>query len=407
MAINFKQIEGGVSAPKGFRASGIHCGIKKDPDKKDLALVVSLVPADAAGIFTRNVVKAAPVVLCSELLSSKNKIEAIIVNSGNANCMTAKKGLDNAKLMSECTAKLLGIDPRAVLVASTGIIGRQLPIDKIKAGLPELINSLSENGGNLAASAILTTDTKTKERSVEFSIFGTKVRIGIMAKGAGMISPNMATLIVCITTDLCISPDMLKRALVLASENSFNAMSIDADMSTNDSVFIMANGLAANKKIVSQKTKEFDTFVEVLSRLANDVAMEILKDGEGVTKLMKITVKKVCSRENAAKVARSIGNSSLVKTALHGADPNWGRIASSAGASGVKFALNKLDIFIGKKAVVKNGTPLNVSVDLIREQFEKDFVEITVVLNEGESEFTFFSTDLSEEYIRVNASYST
>jgi glutamate N-acetyltransferase/amino-acid N-acetyltransferase len=397
------KIKGGIAAPKDFKAAAMNCGIKRR--KKDVALIASSVPAVAWGMFTQNRVKAAPILVCKEHLL-KTIAQAVIVNSGNANCCTGKEGLKNAYLMTELTAESLGINKEDVLVASTGIIGRQLPMKKIKEAIPHLADNLSEDGGHGVAEAIMTTDRVTKEIAFKVKIKGKDVTIGGVAKGAGMVHPNMATMLSFITTDAYITRRALRLALINAIERSFNAISVDGDMSTNDAVIALANGSAGNS-LLDKRDKDFETFSEALNEITEYLAKALIKDGEGATKFVQINIKNAKTLEGAKRIARKLATSMLFKTALFGQDPNWGRIAASVGGSGVVFNASKLDIYLGKMKVLKSGASSVKDRVALRRFFKNRDLDVTVDLNSGNKSYNMWTCDLSSDYIRINAHYST
>lgn len=373
----------GITAPIGFKANGISCGIKKNR-KPDLALVYSDVLAVAAGMFTTNKIQAAPVKVTKEHLKG-NFAQAIIINSGNANCSTGRQGIINAVHTTHKVAEFLGIDKKKVLVASTGIIGKELPVKKIENGLPQLVNGLSKGRSYKAAAAIMTTDTKPKEEMLKFKIANKNITIGAMAKGAGMIYPNLATMLVFIATDVAIAPDYLRRALKMAVDESFNCITIDGCTSTNDSVLILANGLAGNK-LINSKGNNFKIFTENLSKVCLNLAKEIVRDAEGATKFVKINVCGAPTTSDAKKIGFSIANSALVKTAFFSGGKNWGRIAAAIGQAGVNIREDKLEIKF---------TP-----------FSKKEITVEVNLNLGKKAATIYTSDLSYEYVRINAAYN-
>jgi len=399
-----KEIKGGITAVRGIRASGISCGIKKN-GKKDLALIVSDVEAFAAGVFTENHVKAAPVILSQKNIK-KGMARGIIVNSGNANACTGDAGYRNAEDMAGLTAKSLGVSPDKILAASTGVIGVPMPIGKIKKGIPLAVKQLGVSGGADAAEAIMTTDTMPKVRSVEYKSGGKTIRIGGIAKGSGMIYPRLATMLSFMATDAAISPKLLKIALRESADRSFNMITVDNDTSTNDTVIILANGLAGNKIIADRGSKEFKLFLDALKSVSAALAKMIVRDGEGATKFIEINIKGANSFKDAKKIALSIANSNLVKTALFGEDPNWGRIVCAAGNSGVKFDMKKIALSIGKEKILKNGS-------LVKREWEKRVrkimgrkdVAINLDIGMGDAEATVWTTDLSYEYVKINASY--
>ncbi len=373
----------GITAPVGFKASAVSCGIKKS-GKLDLALIYSDVLSASAGMFTTNNIKAAPVKISQEHLKG-NVSQAIIVNSGNANCSTGKQGVINALHTTHRLAGFLGIDKKNVLVASTGIIGKKLPIGKIIKALPILVSGLSKDSGNIAAKAILTTDTEIKQEAAKFKVGNKNVTIGAMAKGAGMIYPNLATMLVFITTDAAIRAPILKQALKIAVDKSFNCITIDGCTSTNDSVFIMANSLARNK-IINSKGKDFSLFTQKLSDVCLNLAKKIVKDAEGATKFVKINVCGAPSTASAKKIGFAIANSNLVKTAFFSGGKNWGRIAAAIGQAGVNLNEDKLKIKFTA--------------------FSRKEISIFVDLNLGKAQATVYTSDLSYEYVRINAQYN-
>lgn len=393
----------GVTAPKGFRAAGIACGIKKR--KKDLALIYSEAPAAAAGVFTTNRLQAAPVLITKEHIRS-GAARAIIANSGNANCATGKKGLGDARRMASECAALLGIRPREVLVASTGVIGRPLPMEMVTQGIEFVVRNLNSQGSHSAAEAILTTDHTVKETAVQFSIGGHEISLGGIAKGAGMIAPEMATMLCFITTDAKIAGPVLQRSLSQAAETTFNAVTIDGEMSTNDMVLILANGKAGNPTIQSGSAAD-QKFTAGLEQVMGELAKMMVRDGEGATKFVEIDVTGAKKEEDAKKVAHRIANSLLVKTMLHGADPNWGRIAACVGSSGVPVRMNRVEITIGTILVFLKGEPVEHSREELKNILRNPEIQIGVDLGEGKAHFRIWTTDLSADYVKVNSGYTT
>lgn len=369
--------------PKGFKASGVSCGIKKS-GKADLALFYSDYPASAAGIFTTNKMLAAPVILCKKLLRKGRFFKAIIANSGNANCFNGRRGLKDAESTAAILSKVLGIKQGGVLVASTGIIGRRLPFEKIRLGIPKVVKSLSTKGIDLAKKAIMTTDTFTKEATVKFKIRGKIVTICGVAKGAGMIAPDMATLLVFIFTDADISGKILKDSLKSSVNKSFNCITVDGCMSTNDSVILLANAAAGNRKICDLKDAKI--FRRALDSICTDLAKLIVRDGEGASKFIEIRVRGGYNDKEARKAALAIANSNLFKTAVYGENPNLGRIVASIGASGVKAS---------EKDLVIKASSLK----------EQD-VFVDVDLKQGNSSAVVYTSDLTPEYIKINAEYN-
>ena len=379
-----KVISGGITKPQGFRAHGMWSVIKRS-QKKDLSLVVSEVPATTASVYTQNSVVAAPITVCRRH-GRNGRARAIIVNSGNANCFTGKQGYADAVRMAETCATALGIKATDVLVASTGIIGKPLPIDKITAALPELTAALSPAGGKAFAQGILTTDLVIKERTVRLTVGGKPVIIGGCAKGSGMIAPNMATMLGFITTDAAITGKMLKQALKEANEDSFNCISVDGCMSTNDMVTVLANGMAGNP-VIDKPGKDYDAFRDALKDVCLDLAKKIVLDGEGATKFVTIHVKGTKTAKQAREIGLMVANSMLVKTAIYGSNPNWGRVAAAVGALGIK-------------GIAEDS--LNISFS----SFKKKDVSITTTLQLGRAEATVYTSDLTHEYIRINTEYN-
>lgn len=409
--MNMKLIRGGVTAPRGFKASGISCGIKTT-GAKDLSLIYSEKPCVAAGVFTTNKVKASCVVINSEHLKD-GKAQAIIANSGNANCMTGKRGFKDSRTMASTAANVLKIKKSNVCVASTGVIGRYLPIERIVKAVPSLIKELSDKGSENAARGIMTTDHRIKEVAVEFLVGNKRVRIGAIAKGAGMIHPEMAlssarhaTMLCFVTTDAVIATSALRKALDSATQKSFNMITVDGDMSTNDMVLVLANGMAENKKIVG-KSKEFQIFSKALESVLLTLAKLIVQDAEGATKFVEISVLGAKNEKDARIVARKIASSNLVKCALYGSDPNWGRIAASAGQSGAVIDPWKMKIYLGKELVLKNGDEVKKKLGVLDRVFSKKNIGITVDLGLGYGKATAYTSDLSSAYVKLNSAYHT
>ena len=403
-----KIISGGVCAAKGFKANGIHCGIRKNRTKRDLALIVSDVRATAAAVYTTNLVKGAP------LTVTKNHIadgfaRAVICNSGNANTCNAN-GIEIAEQMSDLVAKELNIAATDVVVASTGVIGQPLNIEPIANGLPALAAGLSENGGEAAAEGIMTTDTVKKEIAVEFEIGGKVCHLGGIAKGSGMIHPNMATMLVFITTDVAISAAMLEKALKHDVQNTFNMTSVDGDTSTNDMVSILANGMAGNAEI-TEDGADFAAFMQALNTVTVYLCRMIAGDGEGATKLLECKVTGAAARQTAKTVAKSVICSSLLKAAMFGADANWGRVLCAIGYSGADVDVNKVDVAFrsakGTVAVCKNGAGVEFSEEIAKEILLEKEIEILVELNSGEYAATAFGCDLTYDYVKINGDYRT
>ncbi len=393
----------GVTAPQGFTAAGIHCGIKK-PGILDLALLVSTVPGPIAGVFTKNRVVAAPVILDRRHLRH-HRGRAIIVNSGNANACTGAPGLQAATAMADAVAQGLAIPRTQVFVGSTGVIGRVLPIDRVTAGIPTLIAKLSHTGGRQAAQAILTTDLRPKTIALQTRIGGRVVTIGGMAKGSGMIHPNMATMLGYLTTDAAIAPAALQRALKSAVDQSFNCISVDGDTSTNDTVLCLANGLAKNATIQAG-TKHYRQFEQLLTEASQALALAICRDGEGVTKVVKIAVDGAQTLAAARRVASTVATSNLVKTALFGEDANWGRVMGAIGRSGVPINPDKLTVRFDKVVMVKRGMGTGLAAERkIAQVFKQKEFTISIDLGQGRAAAHMWTTDLSYDYVRINASY--
>ncbi|MBU1087949.1 MAG: bifunctional glutamate N-acetyltransferase/amino-acid acetyltransferase ArgJ [Candidatus Omnitrophica bacterium] len=400
---NIKKIKNGtICTPLGFKTNAINCGIKNN--KLDLALIYSIVKAKAAGVFTANKVKAAPVLLDIANLKD-NAAQAIIVNSGNANCCTGKRGYSDAQAVGRKVADVLEINQADVLVASTGIIGKYLPKDKIIDSIELLAKGLEFDKADKTAQAMMTTDSFSKQVAVEFKIAGKKVSIAAVAKGAGMICPNMATMLCFVTTDANISVSGLKKALKLAADYSFNCISVDGDMSTNDTLTVLANGLAGNA-LIKDKGKNFVLFVRALSEICLELAKMIVIDGEGATKLIEINVQGAKTEQQAKQAARQIANSLLVKTMIAGENPNWGRIPASVGAAGIDFKEEKLEVFLQNIPVYRKLTPdVKNRKKLIKLLAEKQ-INITVKLNNGKFSHTIWGNDLTKEYVRINTEYN-
>jgi len=396
--------EGTATSPEGFFAGATCAGIsKKAKDKPDLGILFSEAPCVATGFFTTNRIKAAPVVLCQQRLQQGRAL-AVVVNSGCANAFTGEKGLAHAAEMAKLTAEGIGISPEDVLVASTGVIGLPLPMKRIRRGIEQVI--LSRDGGHELAKAMMTTDTFAKETAVAVRADGNKFAIGGVAKGSGMIHPELATLLCFLTTDAAVEMDFLKSALKKAVDISFNMISIDGDTSPNDMVLIMANGLAASEP-VSPGGEQADAFEQALERVCIYLAKCIARDGEGATKLIEVTVGGAPGIAEARLAARTVVSSPLVKAAVHGADPNWGRVMAAVGRSGVEVVESKTDLYIGDIPVVKAGRPLPFSKRNVIKLLKGREVSINLNLNLGSSHATAWGCDLSEEYVTINSHYMT
>lgn len=394
-------IDGGVTAAQGFRAAGVHAGLKRK--KKDVALLVSDQPAAVAGTFTTNLVKAAPLIVTQEHMQG-GTARAVVVNSGNANACTGEQGLRAARHTAALLADRLGVSAEEVMVSSTGVIGQPLPMDKVEAGIEQAFAELDAAKWLDASEAIMTTDTVPKNFAVEFEIQGKTVRLGGMAKGSGMIHPNMATMLAFLTTDAAIDPSYLQVALKKAVDQTFNMISVDGDTSTNDMTLIMANGMAGNVPLY-QGDPNADVFEEALEKVCLHLAKSVARDGEGATKLVEVHVSGAPSLEAARQVARSISTSNLVKTAIFGEDANWGRILCAAGYSGVTFDPELVDIYLGDVCVAKDGASLPFDEGRAKEILKESDVRISLSLGAGEHEATAWTCDMTFDYIKINASY--
>ncbi|MGE5605331.1 MAG: bifunctional glutamate N-acetyltransferase/amino-acid acetyltransferase ArgJ [Bacteroidota bacterium] len=397
-----KTISGGVTAPQGFKAGGTACGIKKN-QLPDLAIIYSQVPAAAAGIFTTNRVQAAPVILSREYLK-KGKAQAIIGNSGNANACVGAAGMEAARRMAAAAGKALDIPVDSVLVASTGVIGVPLPVEKIEQALAEKADFLTDNGSPAAARAIMTTDTFPKEAAVEFELGGETVRIGGIAKGSGMIHPNMATMFGFITTDARIEQALLQKATAIAGKTSFNRISVDGDTSTNDCLFVLANGLANNEAITSEN-QDYQVFLQALTTVCLELAKMIARDGEGATKLVEIKVSGGKTEEEAVKAGKSVATSNLVKTALFGEDANWGRILAAVGYSGVAIDPDRVSISLGDLPVYQKGVGLVFDETKAKQILSQKEIIINIDLSDGKETASVWTCDLSYDYVKINGSY--
>lgn len=403
-----KLIEGGVCAAQGYKANGIRCGIRKNKDKRDLSLIVSEVRAACAAVYTTNLVKGAPIVV-DKMHLADGHAQAIICNSGNANTCNAD-GVEIAEKMSKLTADALGLAENDIVVASTGVIGQRLDITPIAAGIPELAAGLSIDGSDKAIEGIMTTDTVPKSVAVEFEIGGKTCRLGGIAKGSGMIHPNMATMLVFITTDASVSPEMLQKALSGDVQNTFNMTSVDGDTSTNDTVVLMANGLAGNAEITSEGA-DFDEFMKALNTVTVALCRKIAGDGEGATKLLECIVTGAADKETAKIVAKSVICSSLLKAAMFGADANWGRVLCAIGYSQAEVDVNKIDVSFrsskGLLEVCKNGAGIDFSEESAKEILLEKEIEILVDLNSGSENATAWGCDLTYDYVKINGDYRT
>ena len=404
-----KDVKGGRCAAKGFLANGLNAGIKNNV-KKDMAIVYSEKPCRAAATFTTNVVKAAPVKYDYELVHNSDFIQAVVVNSGVANACTGKQGMDYCKEMSDAAGNVLGIPSEAVLVASTGVIGKQLPMDIITAGIKELPKDMAgdEAHATLAAEAIMTTDTKSKQVAVTIDIDGVPVTVGGMCKGSGMIHPNMCTMLCFITTDCAISKKLLQKSLSLSIDETFNMISVDGDTSTNDTVILLANGMAGNKEII-EEDDNYKKFFEAVYYINQELSKMIAGDGEGCTCLFEVQIKGAATKEDAKKMAKSVVMSSLTKAAIYGHDANWGRILCAMGYSGAQFDPETVDIYFeseaGKLQIVKQSTATDYSEEKATEILSKEHVIAICNCNNGDFEATAYGCDLTHEYVNINADY--
>ncbi|PWN07184.1 bifunctional glutamate N-acetyltransferase/amino-acid acetyltransferase ArgJ [Rhodohalobacter mucosus] len=399
-----------ITHVRGFTCWGAHMGIKSK--RRDLALIYSDVPASAAAVFTRNVVCAEPIKLSRKHIKN-GKAQAFVINSGNANACTGTKGMEGAVAMAETTAKELKIPVNSVIVASTGLIGEPFPTDKVLSGIRESAKKLSSRdiAGSLAANAILTTDTFAKEGFTSFNIEGIEINMAGIAKGSGMIHPNMGTMLGFIVCDIAITSKLLDEALRTAVDKSFNMITVDGDTSTNDMVSVMCNGKAGNPEI-NKKDANYDLFVSNLTDLCAHLARLIVSDGEGSTKLIEYRVNGAKSEEDARQIVRTVSNSNLVKTAIFGSDPNWGRIIAAAGRAGVNFDPDKLDLFLGTEMnslypVLKQAQPVEGVRKKLLKVMNSSTIIIVVDLNQGDEEAVGWGSDFSYEYVRINAEYTT
>ncbi|MBR2366367.1 MAG: bifunctional glutamate N-acetyltransferase/amino-acid acetyltransferase ArgJ [Oscillospiraceae bacterium] len=403
-----KRMEGGVCAAKGYRASGVHCGIRHNKTKRDIALICSDIPANAAAVYTTNLVKGAPLTVTKQHISN-GVAQAIVCNSGNANTCNAN-GIELAERISEMLASELKIKAEDVVVASTGVIGQPLPIEPFERGIPQLAKELSAEGGEAAAEAILTTDTAKKEIAVEFTLGGKTCHLGGIAKGSGMIHPNMATMLVFLTTDAAISAEMLQKAISGDVKNTFNMLSVDGDTSTNDMAVILANGMAGNAPITAEG-EDFTTFMEALNTVTVALCRAIAADGEGATKLLECKVTGAKDEACAKKIAKSVICSSLVKSAMFGADANWGRVLCAIGYSGAEVDVWKVDVRFssakGEILVCKNGASVPFSEEKAKEILLESEIDILVDLGDGEACASAWGCDLTYDYVKINGDYRT
>ncbi len=398
-------IKGGITAPKGFRAAGVKAGIKKS-GKEDVTVIYSPTPCSAAALFTTNAFAAAGVHI-SRKVAAKGTAQAVVVNSGCANSCTGEQGMADAKAMGHLTASLLGLADDDVFVASTGIIGVNLPMAKVADGIKRAVAELSETNHEKALQGIMTTDTFPKVAAYEFSLGGATARVAGIAKGAGMIRPNLATLLSFVTTDAAISPAALKQALAAAVDVSFNSITVDGDMSTNDTLCVLANGQAGNKPIESAADPAYGEFVAALTAVCTDLAQLVVRDGEGATKFLAITVKGAASYADAKTAAMTVAHSPLVKTAFFGQDPNWGRILCAVGYSGAKVEPTKAMLTLGGIVVAKNGMNAVADAKALQKVMADKDIAVEIELGAGDASATVWTCDFSYEYVKINADYST
>jgi glutamate N-acetyltransferase/amino-acid N-acetyltransferase len=403
-----KMAYGGVIAPKGFKAGSVHCGLKRSSKKHDIGIIASEGPCKAAALFTTNQIVAAPIKYSRKIVK-KGVAQAIVVNSGNANACTGEKGNKDAETMARLTAEHLNVSPDKVIVASTGIIGRPLPMKKIQSGIKKASVSLGKQNTHAIniAKAIMTTDTVSKHIAVKMRISGKEVTIGAIAKGSGMISPNMATMFCFITTDASISLNTLKSCIKKSVEHSFNQITVDGHMSTSDIVAVLANGMAHNLTLTSKSGNSLASFQKALDYVTLHMAKAIIRDGEGATKFVQVDVNEAKTESAARKIARRVAESPLVKTAINGEDPNWGRIISAAGYAGVTLRESRLCLSINKIMIYKNGLPVTPVPKKLLSEMKKDEIRIQLYLGMGEKSATLWTCDLSKEYIKINAEYHT
>lgn len=406
--MDIKFIDGGVCAPEGFTANGVHCGIRKNKDKKDLALIVCEKECDTAAVFTQNLVYGAPITVTRENIKD-GKSRAIVCNSGIANTCSAD-GIEKAQAMCEITANELGIKPTDIIVASTGVIGQPIEIEPIKNGMPMLVSGLNKNGSDDAAHAIMTTDTVKKEFACEFMLGGKPCRIGAISKGSGMIHPNMATMLCFITTDADISAEMLKKSLLSVVKDSFNMLSVDGDTSTNDTVAVMASGFCKNTRIETEN-EDYSVFTSALAAICEKLVKLMAKDGEGATKLVMCEVENAKTVETAKTCAKSVIRSPLVKTMMFGADANCGRILCAIGYSGADIDASKINVeYVSAKGsilVCRNGVVIEFSEEKAKEILLEDEITVKVNLNDGEYSATAYGCDLTYDYVKINGDYRT
>ncbi len=397
------KVPGDVTAPLGFQAAGVACGIK--PEGLDLGLLVCQVPAVSAAVYTKHPFRAAPLLVTQDSLVREGLLQAVVVNSGNANACTGERGLADARQIRQETARRLGVPEHRVAVASTGVIGEFLPVDKLVRGIQRMMPA-REQGGKDFAAAICTTDTRLKTAQISFEVDGRQVNLAGAAKGAGMIHPNMATMLVFLTTDAAVERRALEQALREAVDDSFNMISVDGDTSTNDMVLLMASGMAENAPL-SPAHPQWAAFVQSLNELCKELAKQIARDGEGATHLIEVQVDGAADARMARRVARSVVRSNLVKTAVYGGDANWGRIVMAVGNSGCPIVPQQVAVWLGEVQVVREGLPTDYDETLATAQLAPEVVRIRVHLGMGEARATAWGCDLTEEYVKINGSYRT
>jgi len=403
-SISVTTVPGGIAAPEGFQAGSVHSGIKAAASALDLTVIAAESAASAAGIFTTNLAQAAPVQVSRQHLQRTDGwARAVVINSGCANACTGDDGLSHAIQMATSTAAAVGCRPEEVLVASTGVIGVKLPIDRVLSGIRKAVGILDRTGGAAAARAIMTTDPSPKEHAVTVRTGHGSFTVGGMAKGAGMIEPNMATMIGLLTTDAQVSPAILRKALGSSARDTFNAITVDGECSTNDTLFALASGASG----VAIDDETYPALLDGLLAVSRELAVAIVRGGEGATKLVAITVGGARTIDEARQVARTIANSPLVKTAVHGADPNWGRIVAAAGRSGVAFDINALSVHVGGTVLFENGRPHDDLAPVAAQHLKGKTIQIDVSLGSGPASATIWTCDLSAEYVRINGEYRT
>ena len=400
-----KAIDGWITTPQGFVAAGVRAGIKHS-GKEDIAIVASLVPAACGAVFTKNIMAAAPVFVSRETAKSEYA-HAIVINSGCANACTGEQGMVDARQMARLTAALLATKEEEIFVCSTGVIGHFLPMNKVSDGIKRAHTSLSDQGGESATLAIQTTDTFVKKSAYQYELGGKTVKIAGIAKGSGMIHPDMATMLAFVTTDAAIAPALLKRTVKAVADRSFNMVVVDGDTSTNDSMIVLANGQAGNELIDSEGHKDYPTFFEALLTVSQDLARLIARDGEGATKFLTVKVIDAPDFDKAKTVAMSVAKSPLVKTAFFGQDPNWGRIVCAAGYAGIDFTPEKVDVFLNGLKIFAAGMSAKVDAEKLQEIMQERDITIEVSLGSGTADAVVWTCDFSYDYVKINAEYHT